>query len=196
MKKGTLIMSKDYDALHAHLEKGLEALGLIDKKEFGKYENTIHRAPVRIIPSVTEDGELRIEISNNPLSSTEFWGSKETFMSECARLNLEWIAPTPTPVPPPLSEEDIERMTKEVYPRSTTIGKFSYFYVSCPHCDSIFLSRNSEGCNPIADTGDYSEMLCPHCFGRAEEEIKDLAIINVARAAHRNALRSFNAFGR
>jgi len=39
-----------------------------------------------------------------------------------------------------------------------------YFTVMCPRCKWIGLSKHAHGGNPIADTGDFSELLCPNCL--------------------------------
>lgn len=38
----------------------------------------------------------------------------------------------------------------------------------CPKCQWSGLSRDCEGGHPIADTGDYDEVLCPKCLHPVE----------------------------
>ena len=57
-------------------------------------------------------------------------------------------------------------------------NKQGYFLVSCPKCKWIGMSNESAGGQAIADTGDYSDIICPLCVKNDGEpitlvEIKD-----------------------
>lgn len=46
-----------------------------------------------------------------------------------------------------------------------TEGELRKWWVAeCPKCKWIGLSRDCAGGQPIADTGDYGEVLCPKCY--------------------------------
>ena len=44
------------------------------------------------------------------------------------------------------------------------MSKPKFFPVSCPRCGWIGFSKDAEGGNPMADTWDVSELLCPSCL--------------------------------
>lgn len=39
-----------------------------------------------------------------------------------------------------------------------------FFKVKCPECNWQGMSNECEGGGPIADTGDYDNIVCPKCF--------------------------------
>lgn len=43
-----------------------------------------------------------------------------------------------------------------------------WFPVVCPKCGWKGLSRDTKGGNSIADTGDYSDIVCPVCLDNYE----------------------------
>jgi len=43
-----------------------------------------------------------------------------------------------------------------------------FFAVRCPKCGWRGMSNETEGGNPIADTGDFTEIVCPVCYKRNE----------------------------
>jgi predicted RNA-binding Zn-ribbon protein involved in translation (DUF1610 family) len=45
-----------------------------------------------------------------------------------------------------------------------------YFKCSCPNCGWKGMSNEVEGGTPIADTGDYSELLCPKCWTEVDAD--------------------------
>lgn len=51
-----------------------------------------------------------------------------------------------------------------------------FFPCQCPKCGWRGMSDETEGGNPIADTGDFNDIVCPVCFKNQEwiavEEIK------------------------
>ena len=44
-----------------------------------------------------------------------------------------------------------------------------YWIAICPVCGWEGLSRDCYGGDAIADTGDYSDVICPRCFDEREE---------------------------
>ena len=55
------------------------------------------------------------------------------------------------------------------WPQYTGIELISYYKVYCPKCGWKGLSRDTAGGNAIADTGDYSDIVCPECYSNLED---------------------------
>ncbi len=69
--------------------------------------------------------------------------------------------------------ETIENLNgREVpYPCTEEMIGDGYFAVECGSCGWIGCSCQTKGCIAIADTGDFSAMLCPECMS---DKIEDL----------------------
>ncbi len=89
-------MSRDYEALYDHLVKAGEALGFVDEKTFETFQNR-RRVPVELIRLDNENG-LRLCWLINGMPWKGYSESPDAFKAECARINLEWLAPSPQAV--------------------------------------------------------------------------------------------------
>ena len=48
------------------------------------------------------------------------------------------------------------------------MGPSNYWTAKCPKCGWVGKSIECEGGQAIADTGDFSEVVCPQCFNNGE----------------------------
>lgn len=54
-----------------------------------------------------------------------------------------------------------------------TKDPIKWYAIRCKKCYWQGCSSGAAGGKPIADTGDYSEVICPKCYGSVNDDVRD-----------------------